>query len=214
MATAASLQADSARLGVELDPAAAQGLLVLAAELAEWNRRFNLTSIDDERTVTHHLLDSLAVGPYLKGLRIADVGTGAGFPGIPLALAYPERQFVLIDATRKKLGFVEHVAAKLGLRNVTAVHARAEQYRPPLLFDSVVARALAKLDQFVRYAGHLCAPAGRLLAMKGRLDEAEMKSVPHGWRIVATHRVSVPGLDAERHVVELARVQPGRGNPV
>lgn len=214
MVTASSLQADSSRLGVELDPAAAEGLLVLAAELAEWNRKFNLTSIDDERTVTHHLLDSLAVGPYLQGQRIADVGTGAGFPGIPLALAYPGREFVLIDATRKKLGFVEHVAAKLGLRNVTAVHARAEQYRPPQLFDSVVARALARLDQFVRYAGHLCAPAGRLLAMKGRLDEAEMKSVPRGWRIVATHRVTVPGLDAERHVVELARVQPRRGNPV
>jgi 16S rRNA (guanine527-N7)-methyltransferase len=214
VATAASLQADSARLGVRLEPAAAEALLALATELAEWNRRFNLTSIDDERTATHHLLDSLAVGPYLKGQRIADVGTGAGFPGIPLALAYPGREFVLIDATRKKLGFVEHVVAKLGLRNVTAVHARAEQYRPPQLFDSVVARALARLDRFVRFAGHLCAPAGRLLAMKGRLDEAEMKSVPRDWRIVATHRVAVPGLDAERHVVELARVQPQRGNPV
>jgi 16S rRNA (guanine527-N7)-methyltransferase len=203
--TPSSLQADSARQGVGLDAAAAEKLLVLAAELAEWNQKFNLTSIADDRTHTHHLLDSLSVGPYLKGQRIVDVGTGAGFPGIPLAVAYPEREFLLIDATRKKLSFVDHVAAKLELKNVATLHTRAEQYRPPQKFDSVVARALSKLGPFVTYAGHLCAPGGRLLAMKGRVLEEEVAAIPRSWKVVAAHRVEVPGLEAERHIVELAR---------
>jgi len=203
--TPSSLQADSARLGVELDAAAAGKLLMLATELAEWNRKFNLTSIPEERTVTHHLLDSLSVGPYLQGKRIVDVGTGAGFPGIPLALAYPEREFLLIDATRKKLGFVEHAIARLELKNVTTLHTRAEQYRPPQRFERVVARALAKLGQFVAHTGHLCVPGGRILAMKGHVLGAELAAIPRGWKVVAVHRVEVPGLEAERHIVELAR---------
>jgi 16S rRNA (guanine527-N7)-methyltransferase len=205
LATPSSLLADSARLGVELTAAGAEKLFVLAAELAEWNRKFNLTSIPDEQTLTHHILDSLSAGPYLKGRRTADVGTGAGFPGIPLAVAYPEREFLLIDATRKKLGFVDHVIAKLELKNCATLHVRAEQYRPPQKFDTVISRALAKLDKFIGYAGHLCAPGGRLLAMKGRLAEDEMRALPRGWKVVATHRVEIPGLDAERHIVELAR---------
>lgn len=205
MATPSSLLADSARLGVELTPGGAEKLFVLAAELAEWNRKFNLTSIPDEQTLTHHILDSLSAGPYLKGRRTVDVGTGAGFPGIPLAVAYPEREFLLIDATRKKLGFVDHVIVKLELKNCATLHVRAEQYRAPQKFDTVISRALAKLDKFIGFAGHLCAPGGRLLAMKGRLAEEEMRALPGGWKVVATHRVEIPGLDAERHIVELAR---------
>jgi 16S rRNA (guanine527-N7)-methyltransferase len=205
VATPSSLVADSARLGVELTPAGAEKLVVMAAELAEWNRKFNLTSIPDEQTLTHHILDSLSAGPYLKGRRIADIGTGAGFPGIPLAVAYPEREFLLIEATRKKLGFVDHVIAKLELKNCATLHVRAEQYRPPQKFDTVISRALAKLDKFIGYAGHLCATGGRLLAMKGRLADDEMRALPGGWKVVAIHRIEVPGLDAERHIVELAR---------
>jgi 16S rRNA (guanine527-N7)-methyltransferase len=204
VATEDSLIADSARLGVELSPAGAQKLFALAAELAEWNRKFNLTSIPDEQTLTHHVLDSLSAGPYLKGRRVADIGTGAGFPGIPLAVAYPEREFLLIDSTRKKLGFVDHVIARLELGNAATLHTRAEQYRPPRKFDTVISRALSKLDRFIACAGHLCAPGGCLLAMKGRAPQEELRALPRGWRLVATHRIEVPGLDAERHIVELA----------
>lgn len=205
MTTAAALVEGSARLGVDLPLAGAQQLLLLAAELAEWNERFNLTAIPAEATPTHHLLDSLSAGPFLNGKRIVDVGTGAGFPGIPLAVAYPEREFLLMDATRKKLGFVDHIVEKLGLTNVRTLHARAEQHRPSPKFDTAVARALAKLGQFIGFAGHLIEPGGRLLAMKGRPPEDEIKALPGGWKIIASHRVEVPGLQAERHIVEVAR---------
>jgi 16S rRNA (guanine527-N7)-methyltransferase len=214
VATVSSLQADSGRLGVALDADAVEKLFVLAAELAEWNQKFNLTSIADELTVTHHLLDSLSLAPHLKGRRVVDVGTGAGFPGLPLAIACPAHEYVLIDATRKKLGFVDHMVARLGLQNVSTVHTRAESYKPSQLFDSVMARAVAKIDRFIHYAERLCAPGGRILAMKGRIDETELRSVPRGWQTVAIHRIEVPGLEAERHIVELTRVQSVRGNPV
>jgi 16S rRNA (guanine527-N7)-methyltransferase len=194
-------------LGVTLSAAQARGQIALLAELVEWNGRFNLTSITEPGDMLRkHLLDSLAALPHLRGMRVADVGTGAGFPGLPLAICAPERQFTLIDATAKKCRFVEHAAAALGLANVTVVNARAEAWKPAVAFDTVIARALASVADFVRHAGHLCASGGRMLAMKGRAPQAELEAVPHGWRLVAVHRLQIPGLDAERHLVELARV--------
>jgi 16S rRNA (guanine527-N7)-methyltransferase len=156
-----------------------------------------------------HVLDSLSLQPFLKGRRIADVGTGAGFPGLPLAVVNPDRQFSLIEATAKKARFVERTVERLGLRNVEVVNERAERYRPLQPFDIIVARALSSLADFVAYAGHLCAPHGRLLAMKGKRPDEELWALPKSFRVVAVHRIKLPGLDDERHVVELSPAGPG-----
>ena len=180
---------------------------MLAAELVDWNTRVNLTSITaPDEVVDKHLLDSLAVLPLLKGAAVADVGSGAGFPGLPLAIADPNRRYALIESTGKKVKFIRHAVEKLALPNVDVVLGRAESWRPSRPFDSVVARALGSLAEFVRVAGHLAGRGGRLFAMKGKVPEAELKALPPGWQALAVHPVAVPGLDAERCVVELARV--------
>jgi 16S rRNA (guanine527-N7)-methyltransferase len=191
------LAAGAHDLGLALADAQLEALLTLLAELREWNGRFNLTAIRNPADMlTKHVLDSLVVHPHLRGESVADVGSGAGFPGLPLAVVDPERRFTLIEATAKKARFIEHAVERLGLGNVAVVNARAERYKPPGPgFDSVVARALGELAEFVRLAGHLCAAEGKLLAMKGKSPRAEIDRLP--------------GLEAERHLVELARA---RGN--
>jgi 16S rRNA (guanine527-N7)-methyltransferase len=200
------LVAGARDLGIKLAPAQTSALLRLITELRDWNERFNLTAISDPvDMVRKHLLDSLSLQPHLRGTRIADVGTGAGFPGLPLAVINPHSQFALIEATGKKARFVRHAAEVMGLANVEVIPARAEAWRGPAPFDSVLARALGKLADFVRVAGHLCAPKGRMLAMKGRRPESEIQDLPPGWRAVAVHDIRVPGLAAERCIVELGR---------
>ena len=201
------LAAGLAGLGLALAPGQVEALLRLVDELADWNTRMNLTAIRSPADmVDKHLLDSLAVLPRLNGLAVADVGTGAGFPGLPLAIADPDRRFTLVEATGKKATFVRHATAMLDLPNVEVVQERAESYRPGRPFDCVVARALGPLSEFIRVAGHLARPGGRLLAMKGKVPEAEIAALPAGWKAVAVHPVAVPGLDAERCLVELAKV--------
>jgi len=156
-----------------------------------------------------HVLDSLSLQPYLRGSRIADIGTGPGFPGLPLAIVNPERRFTLVEATGKKARFVEETVERLRLSNVHVAHARAESYRPFELFDTVAARALASLADFTAYAGHLCAPDGRLLAMKGKRPDEEIAAIPKAFRLIAVHRLKIPGLDDERHLVELSPARPG-----
>jgi 16S rRNA (guanine527-N7)-methyltransferase len=134
------------------------------------------------------------------------VGSGAGFPGLPLAIADPDRRFCLIESTGKKAGFLRHMVEKLELPNVEVVQARAESYRPDRPYDAVIARALGPLAGFVRVAGHLAAKEGRLLAMKGKRPDAEIRDLPAGWKVLAVHPVAVPGLDAERCLVEIGRV--------
>ena len=204
----ARLAAGLDALGLPLAPAQREALLTLVAELADWNTRVNLTAIREPADVVDkHLLDSLAVLPHLKGLEIADVGTGAGFPGLPLAVADPDRRYTLIESTGKKAEFVRHAAAMLKLPNVEVVTARAEAVRPPMPFDSVIARALGSLAEFIRVAGHLAAPDGRLFAMKGKPPERELKLLPADWKALAVHPVAIPGLAAERCLVELAKVR-------
>lgn len=201
-----ALSAGAARLGVTLDARQRGQLLEVLAELGEWNGRFNLTGIREPADMLRkHLLDSLSVLPHLRGRRVADVGTGAGFPGLPLAIARPAARFTLIEATAKKARFIEHVVQQLGLPNVSVVNERAEAYRPDAPFDCVVSRAVGKLAEFAGFAGHLCGKDGCLLAMKGKHPADEIAALPAGWKATAVHALDVPGLDAERHVVVLSR---------
>jgi 16S rRNA (guanine527-N7)-methyltransferase len=203
------LTAGADDIGIALDSSGAERLLQLVDELQAGNAQFNLTAIRDRLGMLRkHVLDSLTLQPYLRGSRIADIGTGAGFPGMPLAIVNPRRRFTLVEATGKKARFVEQTALRLGVDNVQVEHARAENYRPFELFDTVVARALSSLADFAAYAGHLCAPGGRLLAMKGKRPDEEISALPRSFRVLAVHRLKVPGLDDERHLVELSPSRP------
>lgn len=205
-AQTAKLVAGAAGLGVVLSAEQAEHLLVLLDELDDWNQRMNLTAIRDrDQQIAKHLLDSLSIHAFLRGKRIADIGTGAGFPGLPLALVNPDREFTLLDSTAKKLRFVEHAATRMGLANVTTAHARAEVFKPKERFDCVLARAVGPIETFVHWCGPLVIGGGRLLAMKGRFPEAEIAAIPNGWKVAAVHRLSVPTLDEERHLVEICR---------
>ena len=193
-------------LGIELSPEQAAKLVRHLDLMDEWGERMNLTAIRDrEQQITKHVLDSLSVLPYLHGGRVADVGSGAGFPGIPLAIAAPEVHFALIESTGKKCRFLEHVRDALGLVNVEIVQARAEAWKPEVRYDTVLARAVGPLADLVRFAGLLVAGDGRLLAMKGRFPEDELSRKLGGWKVAAVHKLAVPGLAEERHLVELCR---------
>jgi 16S rRNA (guanine527-N7)-methyltransferase len=198
---------DGARaLALDLDEAQLAKLVAHLDLLDDWNSRMNLTAIRDRPSqLTKHLLDSLTVLPYLEGARIADVGSGAGFPGIPLAIVEPDRHFTLIESTGKKCRFLEHVRDTLELKNVEVVQSRAETYKPDVRFDTVLARAVGPVVDLVKVAGSLVVGGGRLLAMKGRYPEAELAAKLNGWKVAAVHPLTVPGLGEERHLVELVR---------
>jgi len=174
--------------------------------LERWNEAFNLTSIRQPGDmVVRHVLDSLSVAPFLRGETVLDVGTGAGFPGIPLALLGGDRHFTLLDSGGKKIRFVRQVVSELALANVTVAQARVESFRPPARFDTVVCRALTSLARFACQCGRLVASGGVLLAMKGRYPHAEVAELPAPWQPPAVTPVTVPGLDACRHVVAMER---------
>lgn len=202
---AAAVALDEGLVELGFDPVLAGPLLEYLSLLDRWGRAMNLTAVRDPvEMVRLHLLDSLAVLPWVRG-PVADVGSGAGLPGIPLAIALPGVRFTLIEAIGKKAAFQRQSVAELGLGNVEVVQARAENYRPQSGFATVTSRAFAALPDFVRVAGHLCAPEGRLLAMKGRRPDEEIAALPPGWTAVTMHETHVPGLEAERTLVEIIR---------
>ncbi|MCC5856130.1 MAG: 16S rRNA (guanine(527)-N(7))-methyltransferase RsmG [Idiomarina sp.] len=181
-------------------------LIALVAALHKWNGAYNLTSVrDPQDMLVRHIFDSIAIGPYLHGKRIIDVGTGPGLPGLPLAILYPERQFVLLDSLGKRISFIRQIAHELKLTNVTAVQARVEEYLPEIQFDSVVSRAFASLADMLRWCHHLTSADGRFVALKGQLTEDELAAVELPFVITGTYPISVPGLDAARHVVEITK---------
>jgi 16S rRNA (guanine527-N7)-methyltransferase len=195
------------KLGGGVSEDAAPRFATLLTELDKWNRKVNLTAIrDPEEMITGHLLDSLVVRPLLKGETVLDVGTGAGFPGLPLAIAEPQREFTLVDSNNKKIQFVLHVAGLLGLDNVTAVKARTEDYAPGDRFDTVIARAVAALPRLLEIAGHHVGEDGVFVALKGRYPAEEIQQLPAGWDYTVTE-LSVPGLGSgSRHAVLMRRV--------
>lgn len=199
------LVADAASLGVTLTEPDAQRLLRLLDELERWNRTYNLTAIRNRADMlTHHLLDSLSIHPDLQGATVADVGTGAGFPGLPLAVVNPGRRFTLIDSNGKKIRFVQHAARELGLENVEALHGRVESIKLAP-FDTVVARAFAPLPELIANVEPLCGPQTRVLAMKGKWPQEQIDALPPGWQHQGSRELTVPGLEESRCVIVLMR---------
>jgi 16S rRNA (guanine527-N7)-methyltransferase len=172
--------------------------------LAKWSKVYNLTAVrQPQQMVTRHLLDSLAVVPFLIEGSLLDVGTGAGLPGVPIAIARPDLAVTLLDANAKKLRFVRQAVAELRLGNVEVVQARMQEYQPGRAFDMVISRAVSSLEELYRQSRHLLAPRGRMLFMKGALPEEEMAAFAPGRETLHIERLDVPGLDAERHLLWL-----------
>ncbi|HTV85471.1 MAG TPA: 16S rRNA (guanine(527)-N(7))-methyltransferase RsmG [Dyella sp.] len=196
-------------LGVSLPADAPGRLLDYIALLARWNATYNLTAIrDPAEMVSRHLLDSLAVLPYVQGDSLADLGTGPGLPGIPLAIAAPGRRVLLVDSNGKKVRFLREAIRSLKLEGVQAVQARVEEVQGQ--FDCVTARAFATLGDMLAWGGHLLAPEGVWLAMKGKTPEDELRGVPPAFAVRQIRALRVPGLEAaDRHVIELGRALPG-----
>ena len=201
----ADLRAGLAALGLDAD-ALAPPLLAYLALLLRWNRTYNLTAIRDPRQmVTRHLLDSLAMHRFIDSGTLADLGTGPGLPGIPLAIAHPGLSVTLVESNGKKARFLREAVRQLGLANARVAESRAEALDEPGAYDALTARALDTLAGIVAVGGHLLAPGGRLLAMKGVRPDEEIAALPAGWAATAIHPLSVPGLDGERHLVEVGR---------
>ena len=204
MSPAQSLLSGAAQLGVTLSEPEAARLLQLLEELGRWNRTYNLTAITEPgEMMTHHLLDSLAIQADLRGDTVADVGTGAGFPGLPLALVNPQRRFTLIDSNGKKVRFVSHAARLLQLTNVEPLQARVESAKGT--FDTVIARAFAALPDLLPAVAGLCDANTRVLAMKGKWPTQELERLPAGWQVEFSRRIEVPGLGEERCAIALRR---------
>jgi len=199
---AAQLERGLEALDLSLSAEQCKKLLQFLKLLTKWNRVYNLTAIrDPQASVSAHLLDSLAVTRYLKSRRILDVGTGAGLPGVPLAIAKPESEFVLLDSSQKKTAFLVQALAELQVGNATVVCERAETWRPAQKFGCIVCRALARLAEFVDLTKHLLASGGMFAAMKGAYPHEEIAQLPAEYRVTQVLPLAIPGLNARRHLV-------------
>jgi len=205
------LQHGCEQLGIALNTEAQRTLLEYVALLHKWNKVYNLTAIrDQQQMVSNHLLDSLAVLPYLWPRRWLDVGCGAGLPGVVLAVAQPDWQFVLLDSNSKKTSFVQQVIIELGLRNVVVYCSRVEKWQTTERFDGIISRAFTGLGDFIVKTRHLMAPQGRWAAMKG-IAEQELANIPEGCRVERVIPLQVPGLCAARSLV--IGICKGNGTP-
>jgi 16S rRNA (guanine527-N7)-methyltransferase len=207
--------ASLAATGVALPQEARGKLDAYLALLAKWNGTYNLTAIrEPEQMITHHVLDALAVLPYLphtERVRVLDVGSGGGVPGLPLAIARPRWTIVLVDSNHKKGAFLQQAAIELELANVEVVTARVEDHRPAAPFDVVISRAFSDLATFAQTSARHLAPDGRLYAMKGVYPDEEIAQLPPDMCMLAVPALTVPGLDAQRHLVVIAPAQLAEG---
>jgi len=191
---------------MDLDATLAPPLLTYLALLDRWNRTYNLTAIRDPREmVTRHLLDSLAMRPFIEQGTLADLGTGPGLPGIPLAITRPGLRVTLVESNGKKARFMREAVRQLGLGNARVAESRAEAVDEPGAYDHLTARAMDTLAGIVAVGGHLLKPGGTLLAMKGVYPREEIAALPAGWAATQVHPLQVPGLEGERHLVEVER---------
>jgi 16S rRNA (guanine527-N7)-methyltransferase len=204
MGQAAQLEQGLSALGIELPVATQHKLLDYLALLYKWNKTYSLTALrEQEKALSHHLLDSLAVLPFVAVDSLLDVGSGGGMPGIPLAIARPDLRVTLLDSNSKKAAFLQQAAIELGLPNISVHCGRVEQYHPASGFALITSRAFSDLADFVARSRHLLADDGRWLAMKGIWPEDEIGRLPVAVAVDAVHRLAVPGVDGERHLVVL-----------
>lgn len=205
MTLAAQLAQGLVAIGADLAAASTQRLLDYLALLAKWNRTYRLTAIEEPaQVISHHLLDSLALLPYVTAPALLDVGSGGGLPGIPLAIARPGMPVVLLEANGKKAAFLRQAAIELELTNLTVYGGRVESFQPATPFPLITARAFADLSTLVTLTRRLLAAGGHWLAMKGIRPDRELAGLPEGVRVDGVHRLTVPGISGERHVVVMS----------
>ena len=202
----AQLERGTKKLSLALDAGQTTQLLDFLELVVKWNRTYNLTAVNSPADmVSRHLLDSLTLLPHIRGERVLDIGTGAGLPGIPLAIALPQTKFVLLDSAGKKVRFLNHVIRTLKLRNAVTVHSRIESFQPEVSPDTITARAVATLPGIINWCDHMMGPDTCLLAMKGRYPEQELLALPAGFMIDDVIMLAVPGESAERHLARVRR---------
>ena len=200
------LEAGMQQMEVEYSSEQRDMLLAYLQLLMTWNKAYNLTAIRDPgEMIRLHLLDSLAVLPQISGKRLIDVGTGAGLPGIPLAIMCPERDFTLLDSNGKKTRFLFQARCDLGLSNLKEINSRVENHQPEVPYDAVLSRAFTSVADMVKKCSHLLSPEGLFLAMKGKFPQSELSEVGKDYKVNASHTLQVPGVDGERHLIVISR---------
>ncbi|RMJ02913.1 Ribosomal RNA small subunit methyltransferase G [Marinobacter litoralis] len=200
------LQDGLAEMQLSLSDGQQQQLLAFLALLNKWNKAYNLTAVRDERVmVSRQLLDSLSIMPWVTTEHLLDVGAGGGMPGIPLAIAFPDKRFTLLDSNGKKTRFLNQCVLELGLKNVDVIHGRAEDCQPEQPFRQISSRAFTALENLVTWCEQLLAEDGEFLAMKGLYPDDEVAALPSRWQVESNHSLKVPGADGERHLLIVTR---------
>ncbi|MDG1752134.1 MAG: 16S rRNA (guanine(527)-N(7))-methyltransferase RsmG [Thalassotalea sp.] len=206
MSLISELESLISKSNISIDEKQLAQLIQYVELLVKWNKAYNLTSVrDPNEMLVKHIMDSLSVGEVLKGNNFIDVGTGPGLPGIPLAILFPERKFVLLDSLGKRITFLRQVVFQLKLANVTPLLSRVEKYQSEVPFDGVLSRAFASLEDMVTWCKHLIDQEGRFYALKGQYPKDELNQLPNDVSLIKSHEITVPNLIGERHVIELKK---------